>query len=120
MKAESNLKPETVVIERTDGGMCDVIINANVPDEPEIVEYEMGEETEQMERYVYDYYRFPLSYRTNLKNEIEANLDAYIEYAEALENQPKELTDKEKIAALMADNELLRGCVMELADVLFA
>lgn len=35
-------------------------------------------------------------------------------------NYVPELTSEEKIAQLSEDNELLKGCIMELADILFA
>ena len=32
MRAESNQRPESVIIERTSAGLCDVIINTNISD----------------------------------------------------------------------------------------
>lgn len=118
MKTESNIKPlENVVIELTSDGMCDVLLFANIPNEPEIID---GDDGITYERYKYDFYRFSHPYRIDLKSEIEKGLNGWIEYAKALEKQPKEMTDKEKILALEADNELLKGCIMEIADILFS
>ena len=87
----------------------------------------MGDEEATTEYYEYDSYRFELKYRTGLLDEIKSNLDVWIEYAKKEAELPTELSDKEKIEYLLnenrslsSDNEMLKGCIMEIADVVFA
>lgn len=87
----------------------------------------MGDEETTTEYYEYDSYRFELKYRTGLLEEIKSNLDTWIEYAKKDAELPVELSDKEKIEYLLnenrslsSDNEMLKGCIMEIADVVFA
>ena len=126
MRAESNQRPESVIIERTSSGLCDVIINTNIS-EPLTRTMSMGDEESTVEYYEYDSYRFELKYRTGLLDEIKSNLDVWIEYAQKEAELPTELSDKEKIEYLLnenrslsSDNEMLKGCIMEIADVVFA
>lgn len=126
MRAESNQKPESVIIERTNSGLCDVIINTNISDALTRT-MSMGDEETTTEYYEYDSYRFELKYRTGLLDEIKSNLDIWIEYAKKEAELPTELSDKEKIEYLLnenrslsSDNEMLKGCIMEIADVVFA
>lgn len=126
MRAESNQRPELVVIERTSAGLCDVIINTNISDTLTKT-MSMGDEETTTEYYEYDSYRFELKYRTGLLEEIKSNLDTWIEYAKKDAELPVELSDKEKIEYLLnenrslsSDNEMLKGCIMEIADVVFA
>lgn len=126
MRAESNQRPESVIIERTSAGLCDVIINTNISDALTKTMFMDDEET-TTEYYEYDSYRFELKYRTGLLEEIKSNLDTWIEYAKKDAELPVELSDKEKIEYLLnenrslsSDNEMLKGCIMEIADVVFA
>lgn len=126
MRAESNQRPESVIIERTSAGLCDVIINTNISDALTKT-MSMGDEETTTEYYEYDSYRFELKYRTGLLEEIKSNLDTWIEYAKKDAELPVELSDKEKIEYLLtenrslsSDNEMLKGCIMEIADVVFA
>lgn len=126
MRAESNQRPESVIIERTSVGLCDVIINTNISDTLTKT-MSMGDEETTTEYYEYDSYRFELKYRTGLLEEIKSNLDTWIEYAKKDAELPVELSDKEKIEYLLnenrslsSDNEMLKGCIMEIADVVFA
>lgn len=126
MRAESNQRPELVIIERTNSGLCDVIINTNISDALTRT-MSMGDEEATTEYYEYDSYRFELKYRTGLLDEIKSNLDVWIEYAKKEAELPTELSDKEKIEYLLnenrslsSDNEMLKGCIMEIADVVFA
>lgn len=126
MRAESNQRPESVIIERTSAGLCDVIINTNISDTLTKT-MSMGDEETTTEYYEYDSYRFELKYRTGLLEEIKSNLDTWIEYAKKDAELPVELSDKEKIEYLLnenrslsSDNETLKGCIMEIADVVFA
>lgn len=132
MRAESNVKPEQIIIEKTNFGMCEVIINTNVSEPLTRIDVD-GKETESV-YYEYESYRFELKWRTGLIDEISKNLDAWILYAKELELTPTDMSDKEKIAYLLQvnktlvndnavlkeDNELLKGCIMEIADVVFA
>ena len=125
MRAESNQRPESVIIERTSAGLCDVIINTNISDTLTKT-MSMGDEETTTEYYEYDSYRFELKYRTGLLEEIKSNLDTWIEYAKKDAELPVELSDKEKIEYLLnenrslsSDNEMLKGCIMEIADVVF-
>lgn len=129
MRAESNQRPESVIIERTNSGLCDVIINTNISDALTRTTrtMSMGDEETTTEYYEYDSYRFELKYRTGLLDEIKSNLDVWIEYAKKEAELPTELSDKEKIEYLLnenrslsSDNEMLKGCIMEIADVVFA
>lgn len=126
MRAESNQRPESVIIERTSAGLCDVIINTNISDALTKT-MSMGDEETTTEYYEYNSYRFELKYRTGLLEEIKSNLDTWIEYAKKDAELPVELSDKEKIEYLLnenrslsSDNEMLKGCIMEIADVVFA
>ena len=126
MRAESNQRPESVIIERTSAGLCDVIINTNISDALTKTMF-MGDEETTTEYYEYDSYCFELKYRTGLLEEIKSNLDTWIEYAKKDAELPVELSDKEKIEYLLnenrslsSDNEMLKGCIMEIADVVFA
>lgn len=128
MRTESNIRPEEVVIERTGTGMCEVILNTNIQEvERENIQMDNTDSPATMTVYEYDSYRFELSYRSGLKEEIGKNLSDWIEYAKKSEELPQELSDKEKIeyllkknATLTEDNEMLKGCIMEIADVVFA
>lgn len=118
MKTVSNIKPlSNVEIELRSDGMCDILLFDNIPDEPEISYNDDGTTNEC---YKYDFYRISHQFRNDLQTEIENDFDDWIEYAKSLEKQQKQLSDKEKILALEADNELLKGCIMEIADILFA
>lgn len=131
MKTESNVKPEQVIVEKTGAGMCEVVINTNISES--ITKVAVDGESDSSEIYEYDSYRFELVWRNDIADIITSDLDAWIEYAVKVEATPKELTDKEKIEqlvianqnllkdneALKEDNELLKGCIMELADVLY-
>ena len=118
MKTVSNIKPiNNVEIELCNDGMCDILLFTNVSDEPEISYNDDGTTNEY---YKYDFYRISHPYRNDLKTEIENDFNGWIEYAKSVEKQQKQMSDKEKILALEADNELLKGCIMEIADILFA
>lgn len=108
--------------------MCEVILNTNIQ-EVERENYQMTEtdDSATISVYEYDSYRFELAFRSGLKDEIKSNLSSWIEYAKKNEEIPPELSDKEKIeyllkknTALSEDNEMLKGCIMEIADVVFA
>lgn len=108
--------------------MCEVILNTNIQEvERENIQMDNDDSLVTMTVYEYDSYRFELSYRSGLKEEISNNLSDWIEYAKKDEELPQELSDKEKIeyllkknATLTEDNEMLKGCIMEIADVVFA
>lgn len=108
--------------------MCEVILNTNIQEvERENIQMDNTDSLATMTVYEYDSYRFELSYRSGLKEEIGNNLSDWIEYAKKSEELPQELSDKEKIeyllkknATLTEDNEMLKGCIMEIADVVFA
>ena len=131
MRAESNVRPEEIIIEPTERGMCDVVLNDNISNE--LTRVGMDEESTST-YFEYDSYRFELKWRSSLFNEIKSNKEKWLAYAKEAETAPKDLTDKEKIeqlmkanqklmednALLMEDNELLKGCVMEIADVVYA
>ena len=93
MRAESNQRPESVIIERTSAGLCDVIINTNISDTLTKT-MSMGDEETTTEYYEYDSYRFELKYRTGLLEEIKSNLDTWIEYAKKDAELPVELSDR--------------------------
>lgn len=102
-----------------------MVINTNVS-EP-LTKNSGTEDEATTEYYEYDSYRFELNWRSNLLEEIKGDLASWIAYAKQMEAMPKDLTDKEKIEyllkenqALVNNNELLKGCIMELADVVFA
>lgn len=108
--------------------MCEVILNTNIQEvERENIQMDNTDSPATMTVYEYDSYRFELLYRSGLKEEIGNNLSDWIEYAKKSEELPQELSDKEKIeyllkknATLTEDNEMLKGCIMEIADVVFA
>lgn len=108
--------------------MCEVIINTNIK-EVERVNSQMDDSSDSatMTVYEYDSYRFELAYRSGLKEEITNEISTWLEYAKKYEELSPELSDKEKIeyllkknATLSEDNEMLKGCIMEIADVVFA
>lgn len=50
-------------------------------------------------------------------SDIKATPTKYLDYDST---KVPEKTNDEKLAYLMSENELLRGCIMELADIVFA
>ena len=128
MKTESNVKPNEIIIERTNIGMCDVILNTEIKEiERDISQIGDSSEPTSMIVYEYESYRFELAYRSGLMDEIKNNFEMWIEYAKKVSNLSPELSEKEKIeyllkenALLSSDNEMLKGCIMEIADVVFA
>jgi len=65
--------------------------------------------------YEYDYYKIIVPNRDGLEDSINADFEAWVNYAKELENQPKSETDKEKL--IRVDKEVVE--VKEVIEAIF-
>jgi len=81
--------------------MATVIFYENIEEKQE------EKQKEDQIKYIYDEYRIDIPYRPNLEESINKNIQAWIQKAIEKENEPKPISDKEKIAILNAQNNQL-------------
>lgn len=85
--------------------------NENIVVEPEHME---GEELiPAVTYYEYDYHEFVAP--ESLRPMVMANPASFLTY-----ESPKPQSTEEKLVALMAENEVLTGCLLELSEILYA
>ena len=97
MKAESTVRPNLPFEIEQNADMATVIFYENIEEKQE----------EDQIKYIYDEYRIDIPYRPNLEESINKNIQAWIQKAIEKENEPKPISDKEKIAILNEQNNQL-------------
>lgn len=102
MKAESTVMPNSPFEIEQNADMATIIFYQNIEEKQE-----ESQEEDQI-KYIYDEYRIDIPYRSNLEESINKNIQAWIQKAIEKENEPKPISDKEKIAILSEQNKLLR------------
>lgn len=101
MKAESTVKPIASFEIEQNADVATVIFYENVGEKKE--ELQEGDTA----KYTYDEYRIDIPYRENLKEAINKNLQAWLQRAIEKEQEPKLVSDKEKITILNEQNKHL-------------
>ena len=97
MKAESTVRPNSPFEIEQNADMATVIFYENIEEKQE----------EDQIKYIYDEYRIDIPYRPNLEESINKNIQAWLQKAFEKENEPKPISDKEKIAILNEQNNQL-------------
>ena len=97
MKAESTVRPNSPFEIEQNADMATIIFYENIEEKQE----------EDQLKYTYDEYRIDIPYRPNLEESINKNIQAWIQKAIEKENEPKPISDKEKIAILNEQNNQL-------------
>lgn len=100
MKAESNIKPSAIRVERCAGDLAEVIFCENIA----------SEEKEETTVYSYDEYRTVVPYRSNLLATVKNSKSAWLERAkqESAAAEKYKPTLEERVTALAAENQQLR------------
>lgn len=101
MKAESTVRPNSPFEIEQNADMATVIFYDNIEEKQE------EKQEEDQIKYIYDEYRIDIPYRPNLGESINKNIQAWIQKAIEKENEPKPISDKEKIAILNEQNNQL-------------
>lgn len=101
MKAESTVRPNLPFEIEQNADMATVIFYKNIEEKQE------EKQEEDQIKYIYDEYRIDIPYRPNLEESINKNIQAWIQKAIEKENEPKPISDKEKIAILNEKNNQL-------------
>ncbi len=97
MKAESTVRPNSPFEIEQNADMATIIFYQNI---------EEKQEGDQI-KYTYDEYRIDIPYRPNIEESINKNIQAWLQKAIEKENEPKPISDKEKIAILNEQNNQL-------------
>lgn len=97
MKAESTVRPNSPFEIEQNADMATVIFYENMEEKQE----------EDRIKYTYDEYRIDIPYRPNLEESINKNIQAWLQKAIEKENEPKPISEKEKIAILNEQNNQL-------------
>lgn len=97
MKAESTVRPNSPFEIEQNADMATIIFYENIEEKQE----------EDQIKYTYDEYRIDIPYRPNLEESINKNIQAWLQKAIKKENEPKPVSDKEKIAILNEQNSQL-------------
>ena len=97
MKAESTVRPNSPFEIEQNADMATIIFYENIEEKQE----------EDQLKYTYDEYRIDIPYRPNLEESINKNIQAWLQKAIEKENEPKPISDKEKIAILNEQNNQL-------------
>lgn len=100
MKAESNIKPTALSVEKCAGDIAEVIFRENI----------VSEQRDEETVYSYDEYRTAVPYRSNLLSVVKKSKAAWLARAKTEEEAAAvhKPTLEEKIAALAAENAQLR------------
>lgn len=101
MKAESTVRPNSPFEIEQNADMATVIFYDNIEEKQE------EKQEEDQIKYIYDEYRIDIPYRPNIEESINKNIQAWIQKAIEKENEPKPISDKEKIAILNEQNNQL-------------
>lgn len=101
MKAESTVRPNSPFEIEQNADMATIIFYENIEEKQE-----ESQEEDQI-KYIYDEYRIDIPYRPNLEESINKNIQAWLQKAIEKENEPKPISDKEKIAILNEQNNQL-------------
>ena len=101
MKAESTVRPNSPFEIEQNADMATVIFYQNIEEKQE-----EPQEEDQI-KYIYDEYRIDIPYRPNIEESINKNIQAWLQKAIEKENEPKPISDKEKIAILNEQNNQL-------------
>ena len=109
MKAESTVRPSLPFEIEQNADMATIIFYQNIEEKQE-----ESQEEDQI-KYIYDEYRIDIPYRPNLEESINKNIQAWIQKAIEKENEPKPVSDKEKIAILNEQNKVLRSEIQKNA-----
>ena len=102
MKAESTVRPNLPFEIEQNADMATIIFYQNIEEKQE--EPQEGDQI----KYIYDEYRIDIPYRPNIEESINKNIQAWLQKAIEKENEPKPISDKEKIAILNEQNKILR------------
>ena len=117
MKAESNIKPVSLMVERVAGGMAEVVFRENITEETR----ELGEETTVA--YTYDEYRTAVPYRDNLLKAVKKAKAAWLARAKAEEAViPKPSLEQQiekENAKLREDNDIIAAALEETIAMVF-
>lgn len=97
MKAESTVRPNSPFEIEQNADMATIIFYQNIEEKQE----------EDQIKYTYDEYRIDIPYRPNIEESINKNIQAWLQKAIEKENEPKPISDKEKIAILNEQNNQL-------------
>ena len=97
MKAESTVRPNSPFEIEQNADMATIIFYENIEEKQE----------EDQIKYIYDEYRIDIPYRPNIEESINKNIQAWLQKAIEKENEPKPISDKEKIAILNEQNNQL-------------
>ena len=97
MKAESTVRPNSPFEIEQNADVATIIFYENIEEKQE----------EDQIKYIYDEYRIDIPYRPNLEESINKNIQAWLQKAFEKENEPKPISDKEKIAILNEQNNQL-------------
>ena len=97
MKAESTVRPNSPFEIEQNADMATIIFYENIEEKQE----------EDQIKYTYDEYRIDIPYRPNIEESINKNIQAWLQKAIEKENEPKPISDKEKIAILNEQNNQL-------------
>lgn len=101
MRAESTVRPNLPFDIEQNNDMATITFYENIKEKQE--ELQEGDQI----KYIYDEYRIDIPYRPNLEETINKNIQAWISKAIEKENEPKPVSDKEKIAILNEQNSQL-------------
>lgn len=101
MKAESTVRPNSPFEIEQNADMATIIFYQNIEEKQE--EPQEGDQI----KYIYDEYRIDIPYRPNLEESINKNIQAWLQKAIEKENEPKPISDKEKIEILNEQNAQL-------------
>lgn len=98
MKAESNVIPNKYEIENIENGMCDIVFCTNVEQKPT---------EEEVENYIYDFYRIRTNYRDNLREKLEdeESYEIWLDFARQVEEQANAKTEIEKLQEELNDTD---------------
>lgn len=102
MKAESNIKPVSLAVERVAGGMAEVVLRENITEETR------EENKETTVAYTYDEYRTAVPYRDNLLQAVKKAKAAWLARAKSEETVTPKPSLEQQVAALQKENAKLR------------
>lgn len=102
MKVESGIKPKNkFMIDNIKGNTCEVVFFDN------IVEQKQKREDEEEEQtiFTYDVYKINTFYRSGLENDIEKNIDVWLEYVKNLDYEQKATEIRERRNKLLDESD---------------
>lgn len=102
MKAESNIKPVSLAVERVAGGIAEVVFRENITEETR----KQSEGSTVI--YTYDEYRTAVPYRDNLLQAVKKAKAAWLARAKSEETVTPKPSLEQQVAALQKENAKLR------------